>query len=400
MIRRVVILLTLIAGLLAAAGGLADTATPSRSTYAKLIDVQELWSKDEYDEAFAVLEELANKTRDKEPLDYAVAEQYIAHTAILADRYELARPALEKALAQQGLPKEFAASLKLDYGQIVLGNEEYELARKMLEDWYADTDAEKQPSQLFALAYANYMTEHLPRAEELLESALANSKTVNNTWYRVYYQVLFDQKKYDKAESVVYGLVSRDPANETYWQLLVNHYLHLEDERRALAAIAIARIQGLMNTTDDMKRIATLYSVVEIPEKAARLLQGWVEEGSLKADAQTLRRIGDLWLLARDRDQAKVYLGKAAAAAPNGKTYELLASIEFEDEDWRSAYSNFMQALDAGGLDDKEYAYLLAGISAMRAGMDSQARAALEKAKASKTYRDQALAMLRKLNES
>jgi hypothetical protein len=59
-----------------------------------------------------------------------------------------------------------------------------------------------------------------------------------------------------------------------------------------------------------------------------------------------------------------------------------------------------MQALDAGGLDDKEYAYLLAGISAMRAGMDSQARAALEKAKASKTFREQALAMLRKLNES
>jgi|GEM_PF-2684283 len=400
MIRRVVILLTLIAGLLAATGGVADTATPSRSTYAKLIDVQELWSKDKYDEAFAVLEELANKTRDKEPLDYAVAEQYIAHTAILADRYELARPALEKALAQTGLPKEFEAGLKLDYGQIVLGDEEYELARKMLEGWYADTDAEKQPSQLFALAYANYMTEHLPRAEELLESALANSKTVNNTWYRVYYQVLFDQKKYDKAESVVYGLVSREPANETYWQLLVNHYLHLEDDRRALAAMAIARIQGLMNTTDDMKRIATLYSVVEIPEKAARLLQGWVEEGSLKADAKTLRRIGDLWLLARDRDQAKVYLGKAAAAAPDGKTYELLASIDFEDEDWRSAYSNFMQALDAGGLDDKEYAYLLAGISAMRAGMDSQARAALEKAKASKTFREQALAMLRKLNES
>lgn len=400
MIRRAVILFTLIAGLLAATGGLADTATPSRSTYAKLIDVQELWSKDKYDEAFAVLEELANKTRDKEPLDYAVAEQYIAHTAILADRYELARPALEKALAQNGLPKEFAAGLKLDYGQIVLGDEEYELARKMLEDWYADTGAEKQPSQLFALAYANYMTEHLPRAEELLESALANAKTVNNTWYRVYYQVLFDQKKYDKAESVVYGLVSREPANETYWQLLVNHYLHLEDDRRALAAMAIARIQGLMDTTDDMKRIATLYSVVEIPEKAARLLQGWVEEGSLKADAETLRRIGDLWLLARDRDQAKVYLGKAAAAAPNGKTYELLASIDFEDEDWRSAYGNFMQALDAGGLDDKEYAYLLAGISAMRAGMDRQARTALEKAKVSKTYHDQALAMLRKLNES
>lgn len=398
MIRRAAILLILFAAVVA--GGAVQTQTTSRSTYAKLIDVQELWSKDKYDEAMAVLEELASKTQDKEPFDYAVTQQYVAHTAILADHYELARPALEKALAQKGLPKEFVAGLKLDYGQIVLGDEEYELARKMLEDWYRDTDMDRQASQVFSLAYANYMTDHLPRAEELLEIALANTKTVNNTWYRVYYQVLFDQKKYDKAEDVVYGLVTREPANEAYWQLLVNHYLHLDNDRGALAAMAIARLQGLLDDTDDMKRIATLYSLVEIPEKAARLLQDWVEDGSLSADPETLRRIGDLWLLARHRDEAKVYLGKAAAVAPNGKTYQLLASIDFEDEEWRSAYRNFMQALDAGGLDDQEYAYLLAGISAYRAGMDSQARAALEKAKTSSKYRSQALGMLRKLNES
>jgi hypothetical protein len=398
MIRRAAILTALIASLFVAAG--AQAQSTSRSTYAKLIDVQELWSKDKYNEAMAILEELASKTQDKEPYDYAVAQQYIAHTAILSDHFELARPALEKALAQKDLPKEFVAGLKLDYGQIVLGDEEYELARNMLEDWYRDTDSDRQPSQVFSLAYANYMTDHLPRAEELLEIALANSKTVNNTWYRVYYQVLFEQKKYDKAESVVYGLVTREPANETYWQLLVNHYLHVEDDRKALAAMAIARVQGLMGSTDDMKRIATLYSVVEIPEKAARLLQSWVADGTLKADPETLRRIGDLWLLARNREQAKVYLGKAAEVSPNGKTYELLASIDFEDEEWRSAYGNFMQALDAGGLDDNAYAYLLAGISAMRAGMESEARSALEKAKASDKYRSQALGILRKLNES
>jgi hypothetical protein len=398
MTRHAFIVLAIVASLLVAVAGQAQTT--SRSTYAKLIDVQELWSKDKYDEALAELEALAAKTKDKEPYDYAIAQQYIAHTAILSDHYERARPALEKALAQQGLPKEFVASLKLDYGQIVLGSEEYELARKMLEDWYRDTEVEKQPSQVFSLAYANYMTGHLPRAEELLENALAASKTVNNTWYRIYYQVLFEQKKYEKAESVVYGLVSREPANETYWQLLVNYFLQRDNDRDALAAMAIARVQGLMTSTDDLKRLATLYSLVEIPEKAARLLQGWVEDGTLKPDADTLHRIGNLWLLARDREQAKVYLGKAAAVAKDGKTYELLASINFEDEEWRSAYGNFMHALKSGGLDDNGYVYLLAGISAYRAGMDNQARAALEKAKASKKYRAQALGMLRKLNES
>lgn len=399
--RHAVLLLAIVATCLLFAG-VAQAQGTSRSTFVKLMDVQELWADDRYDEALRILQDLAANNRNN-AYDHAITQQYIAHTAILGDRPELARPALETALAQPDLPVELIVELKLFYGQIVLGDEEFELARSLLEEWHAaiaKTDKIAQPAQLFSLAYANYMTRNLPRAEVLLADALAHARTVNNTWYRVYYQVLLEQKKYDRAETVIYGLVTRDPNNEAYWSMLINHYLQIEESREALAAMAIADLQGLLDKSIDQERLASMYGYVEIPEKAARILETAVNNESIEADAKTLRRLGDLWLLARDRVRALDYLRQAAAVAPDGKTYELVGSLLFEDEQWNEAHEAYAQALEQGGLEEPARVHLLAGMSAFRAGMRDAARKSFEAAQKSDKHRSQALAMLRQLNKS
>ena len=399
--RHAVLLLAMLATCLLFAS-VAQAQGTSRSTFVKLMDVQELWAEDRYDEALRILQDLAANNRNN-AYDHAVTQQYIAHTAILGDRPELARPALETALAQPDLPVELIVELKLFYGQIVLGDEEFELARSLLEEWraaIAKTDKIAQPAQLFSLAYANYMTGNLPRAEVLLADVLAHARTVNNTWYRVYYQVLLEQKKYDKAETVIYGLVTRAPNNETYWRMLINHYLQIEESREALAAMAIADLQGLLDEPIDQERLASMYGYVEIPEKAARILEAAVNDEGIEADAKTLRRLGDLWLLARDRSRALDYLRQAAAVAPDGKTYELVGSLLFEDEQWNEAHEAYAQALEQGGLEEPARVHLLAGMSAFRAGMRDAARKSFEAAQKSDKHRSQALAMLRQLNKS
>ena len=378
-------------------------AQTSRSTFTKLMDVQELWAGEKYDEALRILQDLAAANRDK-PYDHAVTQQYIAHTAMLADRMELIRPALETALAMPELDEKLEADLKLFYGQVLLGDEDFEKARGFLEDWYTwfirDPDRIPQPAQVFSLAYANYMTQNLPRAEVLLADAVATSPRINNTWYRVYYQVLFEQKKYADAEVVIYGLVTRDPNNETYWRMLTNHYLQVEDSRQALASMAVADLQGLLEESKDRERLASMYGYVEIPEKAARILEQAVAGETIEEDAKILRRLGDLWLLARDRDRALDYLTRSAAVSPDGKTYELVGSLHFEDERWESARAAFLQALDQGGLDEPERVHLLAGMSAFRSGNNQAARDSFNEARKSDKHRAQALAMLRQLNES
>lgn len=401
------ILITVLIAVLCLAGEPADaqrrqegqTSTlPStaRSTFMKLTEVQTLWEESRYDEAIVELEALAEDVRDR-PYDFALTNQYLAHTNIMAGNDDGARAALEEALAIPELPMQMRADLNLFYGQLLIGDEEYERALELLEDWLATTVNEPQPGQIFYVAYANYMNGNLERAQPLLEQAIAMQGEHKDQWDRLYYQILFERKLYDQALVVIIDMLDRNPAEDGYWRLLVNHYMQLEASREALAAMAIAHLQNPMDEPADIKRLVSLYGYVEIPEKAARILESRMQDETLPADAETLRQLGDLWLMARERARAKLVLQRAAEVAPDGRTFELLGGIYFEDEDWTGAYGAYQSALEIGGLDEPERVHLLAGVSAYRAGMNPEARSSLEEAAKSDELRGQAESILKRL---
>lgn len=406
-LRPTIALLCLVFALAFSGASIAQDQAPSKATYMKLMDVQEAWEEDNYPKAFGLLQEALNKAVEK-PYDIAVIQQYVAHTAILAGEDHRARPALENALRQPGLPVKLVADLRLFLGQIVLGDEEYQKALDHLEYWITNTEGTPQPSNLFSLSYANYMTGNLPRAEMFVERAINESKRPNDSWYQIFYQVLFEQKKYTKALGILHGLLNRDPGEPRYWRMLANHHMQIEESKSALAAMAIAYNGDMFTDVADLKRVASLYGYVEMPEKAARLTEQWIAEDKIEADGKTLRQLGDLWLLSREREKAKGYLRRAATTSKDPDTFELLASLHFEDEEWRDAYSNFVTVLDFDGrrddegerieIDDPLRIHMLAGISAFRAGMNAEARRSLRRAMDDPGLRSQARAMLAQID--
>lgn len=384
---------------LSAPAGLAAEETASKRTYLKMMEVQEIWNEEDYAAALTLLRDYQPRTANS-PYDQAVVLQYIAQTHVFMDQIEAARTALEEALQLPDIGVQLTSDLKLVYGQILLGDDQFEEGRDAIEYWYENTQSEKQPNLLFTLGYANYMTERMERAEELLAIAIAEAREPRESWYRIYYQVLFELRKYALAESVLLGMVERDPYDNDNWRLLANHHVQLEDQRMALAALTIAYNAGLLEGADDLKRMISLYGATEIPEKAARLLEQHLADGTLQTDAELLKRLANLWLLSRERQQAREALQQAAAVAPDGRTYELLGNIFFEDEDWVNAHESYLKAIDLGGFDEPERVYLLAGISAEQGGMLDAARDAFEEARKSDELRKQADALLERLDRS
>jgi len=388
---------------LLAAGAAAAQEAPkaSRSTFTKLMDVQELWEEDRYDDAVAALEGLVADNADR-PYDFALANQYLAHTAVMMGAPDRARPALEAALAQPGLPVDLLANLKLFYGQIVMADEEYELARRMFAEWLATTAVAPTPGQLFSVSYANYMAGDLDAAVDFVTRAIDRRSNPPDNWIRLQYQILFDLERYDEALAVAIELVDRNIDNEDYWRLLASHHMRREDYPEALAAFAIAYREGVLTKQDDLRRIASLYGHVAVPEKAARLLEQWLEDDLVEENAETWRQLGDMWMLARERSNAKAALWKAVEAKPDAGTYEFLAGIHFEDAEWEQAYDAFVRALDTGDVDDEDVArlQLLAGITAMRSGEAERAREFLRLAESDAELRGQVRGLLRELDES
>jgi len=398
MIRK----LLAVACILFAVQALAQTT--SRGTYLALMRVQELWEQQLYDDAVVALQDVIERTQGNDRLlyDFLIANHYLAQTNILADRPAVARIALEAALATERIERfaSLSADLKLLYGQVLLNDEDYPRAEATLEQWFVENGGTGQPVQVFLLGYANFMNEHFDKAEERLGLALGGGMNDNDSWYQLYYQSMFAQGKYESAELLLHQLLAKDTTKDLYWRLLTNHYLQLENGPRALSAMNLEHLLSLVDTPEDMKRLAALYSYVEIPEKGARLLEEWMRSELIPADYATLRQTGDFWLLAREREKSLAYLERAANLVEDGRTHELIGTIHFEDERWPEAFAAFQQAIAKGALDDEARIHLLSGVSAWRTGQTDAATAALEKAAQADAYRGQAEGLLAEIQST
>lgn len=370
----------------------------TRSTHGTINEVQKLMDEERFNEAIAKLELLVEKTKGNS-YDNAIANQYLAHNSVMLDDTARARSALQTAVGLPDLPIEMLAELKMFYGSVLLNEEEFGLATQMFEEWLA-VELWPTPQQIFTMGYAHYMNGNVERAEVLLARAIdEGAASAQESWYQVYYRVLFDLKKYSQGEEVLYVLITRNPASELAWRMLASHYLQLEQSSDALATIMLSYMNEQVSSAADLKRIVSLYGFIDVPEKAARLLEQWLAEGKIETDADTRKQLGNLWLLARETDKAKAALRAAADASPDGKTFELLGGIYFEDEDWSAAHGAYQDALRLGGLKEPLRISLLAGISAYSAGMMDEARSALKKAAESPEYRPQAEDLLRRIDD-
>jgi len=387
----------LAAGLLCMSG-VAHAQSVTRATFLELQEIQELMEAEQLEAARTRLEALASDKRDI-PYDFAVTNQYLAHASVLLDDLPRARSALEAALASPELPEDLRGDMNLFYGSILVGAEEFALAREALEKWYAVAKA-PTPGQLFSLAYANYMSGEVARAEPLLKKAIAQSENPLDSWYQVYYRALFDLKKFDLAEAVLKELIARDPAKLEHWKLLASHYLQRSDNQKALAAIMVPFTQGSLEQPEDLKRLVTLYAYVDAPARGARILDELLSEKKLPQEPELLTQLGNLWLLARERAKAIEAFERAVELAPDASTLELLGSAYFEAEDWEPALRAYKRALRSGDVEDSARISFLAGVSAFRAGSPREAEPLLRAATKSKELRPQAESVLAELSRA
>ena len=375
----------------------AEAQSVTRSTFQQLERVQALMSEENYAEAQRLLEEHVVKI-ERNAYDFALTNQYLAHVSILLGDSARARSALEAALAKEDVPEDLRSDMSLFYGTVLMNEEEYELARQAMETWFAAAPL-PLPHQIFSLAYANYMSGNIARAEELVDRAIGDSSEPQESWYQLHYRTLFEQKKYEPAKEVLLGLVNRAPSKPLYWRMLAGHNLQVEESQEGLAALMIAYINDMLESEGELSQIVALWGFIDAPEKGARLLEQFIEEGRAESDADTLKQLGNLWLMARERDNALVALTEAVQMAPDGKTYEMLGGIYFEEEEWQAAYNAYQSAMRQGDLEEPDRVALLAGISAYRAGDKTGAREALEIAVENDELRPQAESILRDLDD-
>ncbi|ELB2057596.1 hypothetical protein ACN930_000672 [Vibrio parahaemolyticus] len=144
-------------------------------------------------------------------------------------------------------------------------------------------------------------------------------------------------KKWQPAIVTIKRLIAIEPERVEWWRQLVALYLRVDDSKRALDAMALAKLQGVALSQDDFKLLAQLYSKRGIPERAALIMEQLEDlnvDSQLKAQQATYWQMAkewnksiDSWRIAAKLD-SKYYWNYSQLLVQEGHYQQALAALD------------------------------------------------------------------------
>lgn len=108
-------------------------------------------------------------------------------------------------------------------------------------------------------------------------------------------------KKWQPAIVTIKRLIAIEPERVEWWRQLVALHLRVDDSKRALDSMALAKLQGVALSQDDFKLLAQLYAKRGIPERAALIME---QLEDLNVDSQLKAQQATYWQMAKAWDKS------------------------------------------------------------------------------------------------
>ena len=397
-LRRPGVSLLLVFLLLQPAAGVW-AGTMSEANYRRLEKIQELMEQGQLQEAEEKLRVLARRVKEG-GYEYAVTMQTWGYLHAARERYREAIDAFGKALATGELPDDVALELRYDIAQLHAGLEAWQKAARAYEAWLAEAKSPSAESYAFgAMVYARL--KRYGKAIGAIRKAIAMAERPRENWYQLLAALHYQRNELKAMAGVLEKMVSLWPKRPRYWKQLASvHYL-LGRNRRALAVLALAYRQGYLERESELLNLVNLYLLQKIPYKAARILEREMDAGRIRRTGRNLQRLGELWMQARESDEALKELEAAARVQKSGRLHLRLARLWYDREQWEKVVHHARRARALGGLRHAGDAWLLEGMALHELGRRREkALAAFEQARNDPHSRKQAEQWIAYVNET
>ncbi|MFA5941551.1 MAG: tetratricopeptide repeat protein [Sinimarinibacterium sp.] len=354
-----------------------SSGTLSEGTYRQLERIHDLIGKNKNEEALekskALLERVGN--------DYerAVVRQTMAFIYISQNNYKAALAAFEEALQLDALPQQPYEQMLFNVAQLYFQDGQTDKAIDRMERYFREATVEPIADAHILLASAYSDRKRFADALPQVDKALSKVKEPKESWLQLKLALHYELKQFPQCAEVLLRLISLVPAKEDYWKQLSSILFEIQKDKESLAVLALADRQGFLDTEAEVRNLANIYLLLDIPYKAAQLLERGLQQKVLKEDEKTLQLTGDAWTMAREYTKAEAVLKRAAGISDSGEIYYRLGQIYVEDERWKDALEALSKAQSKGVKKMGDAAYL-EGIAAFQLGNRKRAVDALHKA--------------------
>ena len=339
-------------------------------TWNRLDGIYRQISAENYDEAFADLQRLLGRA-ERDPYLRAIIFQALAHVEWSRDHAGAALEYTQSAIELDALPDAVQYALMFQAAQLQYGRQHYDQASRLLDAWFCAVPTDSVPPPAFALRASLYLQEaDYVDALEAIDEAIRLEDDPPASWYQLKLAAQYELEQYSRATGTLETMIAKWPGEKNFWVQLSQILYRLKHAERALAVLALAQLNGLLDTQADIQYLSSLYQEAEDPYRAAEVLENGVRTGIVEASPYYWTRIAETWLDASETERALAAYREAATLSSDGAADLRRGFILVDQERWTEALNALDLALDKGGLDARGTGdgYLLRGIARFELG--------------------------------
>ena len=340
------------------------------ATWKRLQQAQELIEAEQYAEGIEILETMI--PREDRRSRYNANELGQIHNMLGYAYWELARPDktmehFEKVLAQ--VPEiaeatELQMLFQLSKMYFMEGQDEQQeqLARPWFQrslakmgEWI-EKNNDPGPEPYFFIGQIFYQFKDFDSGIRCIETTVQLARergiAVKEPWWRLLQSMYYDQENYPKVLEILEILVRDFPKRE-YWVMLAMMYGETGDEDKQLLALEAAHVGGFLTKESDLRSYGALLVQADVPNRASKYLRQGFEEEIMEPVCKNLKLLGQAYQAAHDVSDAIEAFEECGGIEPDGKTFDLLASLYLDSDQYAKCRTAARRALELGGLPNE-----------------------------------------------
>jgi len=339
-------------------------------TWNQLNRVYEDVGEKHYEEAYEQLQKMLARAGKGNYLR-SVLNQALAQVEWSRENYDSALRYFEKAVELDALPDPAHFALMYQIAQLYFMQERYREALEKLELWFCKSPGDKITSSAWVLKASIYVQqEDYVETLTAIENAIGMDDDPREQWFQLKLAAHYELEQYLLAAQTLEQMVSRWPHEKTYWTQLSQIYFNLQQDEKALAVMALAYRNALLDTQGDITYLSNLYSNSGVPFKAALVLEKGIMDGVVNPTRSHWTSVADSWYAAQELENSLLAYEHAGKSSEDGAIDLRRGYLLIDLERWPDALQALDVALAKGGLTERKTgeAYLLRGMTQFNLG--------------------------------
>lgn len=327
-------------------------------------------------------------TNNLKSYDAAVIYQAMGYAENNTGNFDTALNNFAKAQSLNALQPEVTHKLNYTIAQLLLHLDKPKKALKYLAKWFPKQPLVPAEAHILA-ATAYYSTKEYKKLITHAEKAISMSDDPAISWYEILLAGYYETKTYKKAVTLLENIIVKYPDKTNYWLHLAEAYQRLNQEKKALAIYELAYTKDLLKK-DDILRLVNNYLYLEMPYKAAVILEKAMAVGDIKVNIRMLNLLADSWILAQEDTKAMPIFREIIKKYNDEKTRLRLGHLYLEAEKWDKTIEVLDVSYQSEDQSLKSKVNLLLGIAQYHSKNISEANRAFTQALSDKATKEQA----------